>query len=543
MPKQAASKGKLAEVALADACLASGDFHALQAWAQAQEAGLEAEAALALGQGLAAWQRFDHLGAWEALGAHQDRWPALVAFLGRLLRLRAQHDVGLKLPEAVAQGPLHGFELAEDFLLSAERAAAQGAWDEAALRWSRAIAWLAARQYRKRFGVDLQDAEPSRLPEPVRARLAPRERQLAPLKALLLLEHAGEDPLWPVVAHHREALTAAWATAQRGFLAHGLKPLGEEAAKPALAAVAAFVREALPRLGEGPSSDWAVAFPKALGADGSPPPAPEAALAAAKAVGPPPKGPAPLAFGTRPLPFQRAAGPTGAPPVVEGPPLLPELEAWLAERQGRVRHRRVPEHLQGVLARMAEAPRAFTQFSRAVAAFYATEQQAHVELPLDPGPNGQRVREAVQALAQARKARILDHNDHLMRFALPRTGDLKHDLAHWRAVYLQSVLAEHLGPEAVAAGPHIPPPRAVYGTGAVLAWAKGGPLWVTPFPGGRDHFDHLTRTERSLSLPGERVVAIALDPADVPSGPTSSPVWAVGDVALRLSLLKTAPPA
>lgn len=537
MASKATAKGKLAEEALAEGFLARGEHEGLKAWAEAQGEGWEAEGALATA--LLAWSRFDHLAAWKALAPHAERWASLAHFLARILRVRAASDSSLKLPEGLPVVPVHGFEQAEDLLLSAERAAARGAWDEAATRWVKAVAWLAARHYRKRFTVDLQDVEASRLPEPVRARLAPRERVLSPLKALQLLEHADGDPLWPVVARHREALAAALATAQRGYLANGLSPLGAEAAKPALAAAAAFVRAALPILGDGPSSEWAVAFPTGLKDPGLAPPEPEAALAAAAAVGPPPRGPIPASMGPRPLPFLRpSAQAASAPGEVEGPPLLPEMESWLMERQGRVRHRRVPEHLEGVLARMAEHPRAFTNFSRSVAAFYAMDHHPHVELPLEPGPPGARVRDAVQALAQARKARILESTDHHMRFILPRTGDLKHDLAHWRAVYLQSVLAEVLGAEAVAVGPHLPPPRSVYGTGAVLAWAKGGPLWVTPFPGGRDHFDHLARAQRSLSLPSERVVAIALDPADVPTVPTPLPVWAVGDVGLRLGLLK-----
>lgn len=506
-------------------------------WSEGQ-GGPQASRWGALARGLGAWSRGDHLEAWRQLHPEGEAWPDLMAYLARLVRLRCQLEPELKAPVGLPAGPVHGFELAEDWLQGAEAAARRGAWDEAVLRAQRALTWLVARHLRRRFLVDLHDVEASRLPEPMRARLAPRERQPSPWRALLLLEHAGEDPLWPLVQAQREALQAAWAIAQRNPWHLGTQSLGPELGAQALASLAAFVRGALPLLGEGASSEWAVAWPQALDQPPVPVPAPEQAKAAALAQGLPPRAPAPALWGTRPLP--RPTQPAAAPPI-EGPLLLPELEAWLLERQGRVRHRRVPEHLRGMLACMAEAPRAFTAFSRAVAAFYANEGQSQVELPLDPGPAGQRVRAALQALAQARKARILEQSERFLSFTLPRTGELKHDLAHWRAVHLQGVLAQQLGEAAVGLGPHLPPPRSVYGTGAVLAWAQGGPLWVTPFPGGRDHFDHLARAAHGLSLPTERVVAIALDPADVPTVPTPFPVWAVGDVALRLELLKPLP--
>jgi CRISPR-associated protein (TIGR02710 family) len=178
--------------------------------------------------GFEAWDRFDHLQAWEFLSMRMQRVQAYGLALKRVLSSREAIDAEFTAPTSI---PGQGYELVEDLLLNAERRAHQHRYDDAVGRLYRALELLAQIRLRQAYDIITADVNLAQLPESLRERYAtdrhPRTGQVRiPLwKSYTLLSELPEDPLGQLVQPQAQRLLNALEVRNHSLFAHGFKPI------------------------------------------------------------------------------------------------------------------------------------------------------------------------------------------------------------------------------------------------------------------------------------------------------------------------------
>lgn len=178
--------------------------------------------------GFEAWDRFDHLEAWDLLSMHMNQVPSYGLALKRVLGSRQAIDPDFAATTTI---PGHGYELVEDLLLNAQRRAHQQRYDDAVGRLYRALELLAQIRLKQTYGLATGDLDVAKLPEALRATYAaernPRtDKVQIPLwKSYLLLSQLPNDPLGQHFEPQANRLQDALKTRNYSLLAHGFTPI------------------------------------------------------------------------------------------------------------------------------------------------------------------------------------------------------------------------------------------------------------------------------------------------------------------------------
>lgn len=115
--------------------------------------------------GFDAWDRFDHLTAWDLISRYMRQMKSYGLGLKRVLHSRQTVDVAFNAPESIAG---HGYELVEDLLLNAERRAHQQRYDDAVGRLYRALELLAQIRLKQTYSIETGDVDLTQLPDALR---------------------------------------------------------------------------------------------------------------------------------------------------------------------------------------------------------------------------------------------------------------------------------------------------------------------------------------------------------------------------------------
>ncbi|MFH7244111.1 MAG: TIGR02710 family CRISPR-associated CARF protein [Spirulina sp.] len=178
--------------------------------------------------GFEAWDRFDHLEAWNLLSMHLDRKHPHILGLKRVLHSRQSIDPEFQSPAVI---PGHGYELVEDLLLNAQRRAHQQRYDDAVGRLYRALELLAQIRLKQTYGLETGDLDLTKLPETLRdtytAERNPRtDKVQIPLwKSYQLLSQLPDDTLGKHFDPQANRLQDALKTRNYSLLAHGFTPI------------------------------------------------------------------------------------------------------------------------------------------------------------------------------------------------------------------------------------------------------------------------------------------------------------------------------
>jgi CRISPR-associated protein (TIGR02710 family) len=178
--------------------------------------------------GFDAWDRFDHLEAWNFLGLQMKRIQAHGLALKRVLSSRAAIDIDFMAPESI---PGHGYELVEDLLNNAERRAHQQRYDDAVGRLYRALELLAQIRLQQTYHLQTGDLDLAKLPETLRDNYAHERHpgsgkiQLSLWKSYSLLTQLKDEPLGAQFDQQANALQNALKVRNYSLFAHGFKPI------------------------------------------------------------------------------------------------------------------------------------------------------------------------------------------------------------------------------------------------------------------------------------------------------------------------------
>jgi CRISPR-associated protein (TIGR02710 family) len=198
--------------------------------------------------GFEAWDRFDHLEAWDLLSMRLDRKHPHALGLKRVLHSRQAIDAGFQAPAAI---PGHGYELVEDLLLNAQRRAHQQRYDDAVGRLYRALELLAQIRLKQAYGLDTGDLDLAILPEALRDTYEPERNprtgkvQIGLLKSYLLLSELPDDPLGQHFHPQMNRLQDALQTRNYSLLAHGFTPITTNIYQASGGVMQTFVESAL----------------------------------------------------------------------------------------------------------------------------------------------------------------------------------------------------------------------------------------------------------------------------------------------------------
>lgn len=182
---------------------------------------------LDLCSGFDAWDRFDHLAAWDFISLHMGQVQSHGLALKRVLGSREAIDADFTAPESI---PGHGYELVEDLVLNAQRRAQQQRYDDAVGRLYRALELLAQIRLRQSYGLETGDLDLTKLPEPLRDTYAaerdPRtgKVQIPLWKSYSLLSQLPDDPLGQQFQTQAGSLQNALQVRNYSLFAHGFKP-------------------------------------------------------------------------------------------------------------------------------------------------------------------------------------------------------------------------------------------------------------------------------------------------------------------------------
>lgn len=178
--------------------------------------------------GFDAWDRFDHLEAWNLLSMQMSRIQAHGLALKRVLNSRAMIEPVFEPVETISG---HGYELVEDLLLNAQRRAHQQRYDDAVGRLYRALELLAQIRLKQKHEIDTGDTDLAKLPEDLRDRYAaernPRNHkiQLPLWKSYTLLSELPEDSVGQYFKSEQKHLLSALEVRNHSLFAHGFKPI------------------------------------------------------------------------------------------------------------------------------------------------------------------------------------------------------------------------------------------------------------------------------------------------------------------------------
>ena len=201
--------------------------------------------------GFDAWDRFDHLAAWDLISLHMGQVQPHGLALKRVLGSRQTMDADFTAPESI---PGHGYELVEDLVLNAQRRVQQQRYDDAVGRLYRALELLAQTRLRQHYGIETGDIDLAKLPETLRDAYAaernPRSGKVQiPLwKSYLLLGQLPEDPLGQQFKSQEGALQNALHVRNYSLFAHGFKPITASDYQTAGQVIQTFIDTALDAL-------------------------------------------------------------------------------------------------------------------------------------------------------------------------------------------------------------------------------------------------------------------------------------------------------
>lgn len=201
--------------------------------------------------GFDAWDRFDHLAAWDLLSMHLDRKHPHLLALKRVLTSRQAIDPDFTAPATI---PGHGYELVEDLLLNAQRRAHQQRYDDAVGRLYRALELLAQIQLKQGPGLETGNLDLGQLPEPLCDTYAadrnPRtgKIQISLWKSYLLLSQLPDDPLGRHFQPQANRLQDALQTRNQSLLAHGFTPVTRRDYQNSGQVIQTFIETALDAL-------------------------------------------------------------------------------------------------------------------------------------------------------------------------------------------------------------------------------------------------------------------------------------------------------
>ncbi len=177
--------------------------------------------------GFDAWDRFDHLTAWDLISLHMGQVQPHGLALKRVLGSRQAIDADFTAPESI---PGHGYELVEDLVLNAQRRAQQQRYDDAVGRLYRALELLAQIRLRQRYSLETGDLDLTKLPEPLRDTYAAERNprtgkvQIPLWKSYSLLSQLPDDPLGHQFQTQAGSLQNALQVRNYSLFAHGFKP-------------------------------------------------------------------------------------------------------------------------------------------------------------------------------------------------------------------------------------------------------------------------------------------------------------------------------
>lgn len=178
--------------------------------------------------GFDAWDRFDHLAAWDLLSMRMKQVKSYGLALKRSLYSRQAIDPNFKAPETMTG---HGYELVEDLLLNAQRRAHQQRYDDAMGRIYRALELLVQIRLQQAYAISTSDVDVAQLPESLRATYAAEldlqsgKVKLALWKSYTLLSQLPDDPLGQHFTQASNRLQHVLEVRNHSLFAHGFKPI------------------------------------------------------------------------------------------------------------------------------------------------------------------------------------------------------------------------------------------------------------------------------------------------------------------------------
>ncbi|MGI0485029.1 TIGR02710 family CRISPR-associated CARF protein [Pantanalinema rosaneae CENA516] len=178
--------------------------------------------------GLDAWDRFDHVEAWNLLQPQMRRIQPLGLFLKRVMSSRAAIDDAFNPVDSI---PGHGYEIVEDLLLNAERRVMQQRYDDAVGRIYRALELLAQIRLYQAYGIRTGDIDLAKLPELLQDQYTSQRSpvngkiQLALQKSYELLSQLSADPLGDLYEQRKNAISDTLQIRNHSLFAHGFQPI------------------------------------------------------------------------------------------------------------------------------------------------------------------------------------------------------------------------------------------------------------------------------------------------------------------------------
>ncbi|MEN8129532.1 MAG: TIGR02710 family CRISPR-associated CARF protein [Pseudomonadota bacterium] len=167
-----------------------------------------------LSRAFAAWDRFDHAAALEALAPFRSRVGKSLGLHLKTLKLLREDDD--------RRVPLQIFDL----WLNAKRRAVQGRYDDAVARVYRLIEWTAQWQLKSRAGIDTSDVLPEKIPEGIElTKNRDGKYQAGLFQAWMLIERLLDGCAQEFIRDHHEELLHHLDTRNRSILAHGFTPV------------------------------------------------------------------------------------------------------------------------------------------------------------------------------------------------------------------------------------------------------------------------------------------------------------------------------
>lgn len=189
---------------------------------------------IAICRGLDAWDRFNHQEAKDLLNPYRKFLVQECIILEDLCRTE----------------PRDPYLRVEDLLLNAERRAAQGRYDDAIARIYRALELIAQTRLRTKHGIDTANVDLLKVPEPTRPDLERYRSENGNIQIPLfatwsLLEAMDNEPLGAWFAKHQSLIKGFLGTRNFSILAHGDRPIDEQAFQSVGSRGLALCREAL----------------------------------------------------------------------------------------------------------------------------------------------------------------------------------------------------------------------------------------------------------------------------------------------------------
>jgi CRISPR-associated protein (TIGR02710 family) len=199
--------------------------------------------------GFKAWDRFDHVEAWDLLEPYM-RDPTIKSsgvFLRFVIGSRVRIDESFS-GKGGKYG--HGFELVEDLLLNGERRAAQSRYDDATGRLYRALELLAQIRLRAAHDLNTGSLDLEKLPHDLRPdyearREAPNKRIVLGLIESYELLYGLQDALGQLYQEHAGALKDVLTVRNYSLFAHGFAPVTESRYRTFREVLVPFIQEGI----------------------------------------------------------------------------------------------------------------------------------------------------------------------------------------------------------------------------------------------------------------------------------------------------------